>query len=89
MLLPGYDRGWLALDAIAGLTPWGLVVPEAMAHAEVAGVPPQVVPYILTVSSALCALLGTLRHQAVGATSASADTLSDTLRHPITPAEAR
>ena len=29
--LPGYDRSWLTFDAIAGLTPWGLLVPEAMA----------------------------------------------------------
>jgi MFS superfamily sulfate permease-like transporter len=29
--LPDYDRRWLALDVIAGLTLWGLVVPEAMA----------------------------------------------------------
>jgi MFS superfamily sulfate permease-like transporter len=29
--LPQYDRSWLTLDALAGLTLWGLVVPEAMA----------------------------------------------------------
>ena len=36
-----YDRSWLSLDAIAGLTLWGLVVPEAMAYAGIAGLPPQ------------------------------------------------
>jgi MFS superfamily sulfate permease-like transporter len=31
---PSYDRKWLGPDAIAGLTLWGLVAPEAI---EVAG----------------------------------------------------
>jgi len=35
--LPSYDRSWLSLDIIAGLTLWGLVVPEAMAYAGIAG----------------------------------------------------
>ena len=35
--LPEYDRSSLALDVIAGLTLWGLVVPEAMAYAGIAG----------------------------------------------------
>ena len=39
--LPRYDRAWLSLDVIAGLTLWGLVVPEAMAYAGIAGLPPQ------------------------------------------------
>ena len=39
--LPSYDRRWLGADAIAGLTLWGLVAPEAMAYAGVAGLPPQ------------------------------------------------
>ena len=30
--LPRYDRSWLTVDIIAGLTLWGLVVPEAMAR---------------------------------------------------------
>ena len=34
--LPRYDRSWLAVDIIAGLTLWGLVVPEAMAYAGIA-----------------------------------------------------
>ena len=45
--LPGYDRSWLSADAIAGLTVWGLVVPESMAYAGVAGLPPQFGLYTL------------------------------------------
>ena len=39
--LPRYDRSWLPLDVIAGLTVWALVVPESMAYAGIAGVPVQ------------------------------------------------
>lgn len=39
--LPRYDRAWLPLDVIAGLTVRALVVPESMAYAGIAGVPAQ------------------------------------------------
>ena len=45
--LPTYNRAWLSADLIAGLTLWGLVVPEAMAYAGVAGLPPQAGLYTL------------------------------------------
>jgi sulfate permease, SulP family len=38
--LPRYDRSWLSRDVIAGLTLWGLVAPEAMAYAGIAGLQP-------------------------------------------------
>ncbi len=37
----GYQRRWLVADALAGLTLWALLVPEAIAYASVAGVPAQ------------------------------------------------
>jgi len=37
--LPAYKREWLTGDIIAGLTVWALLVPEALAYAEIAGVP--------------------------------------------------
>ena len=37
--LPSYRTAWLAAGPIAGLTLWGLVVPEAMADAGIAGLP--------------------------------------------------
>jgi len=46
--LPAYQRYWLGLDVIAGLTVWVLVIPEAVAYAQIAGVPPQVVQYAST-----------------------------------------
>jgi len=77
--LPAYDRSWLTFDAIAGLTLWGLMVPEAMAYAGVAGLPPQAGLYTLVVSLLLYALLGTSRHLAVGATSATAALLASSV----------
>jgi sulfate permease, SulP family len=37
--LRGYDRTWLPVDAMAGLTIWALMVPQAMAYAGIAGEP--------------------------------------------------
>jgi high affinity sulfate transporter 1 len=36
-----YQRKWLVADALAGLTLWALLVPEAIAYASVAGIPAQ------------------------------------------------
>ncbi len=70
--LPRYDRAWLTIDVIAGLTLWGLVVPEAMAYAGIAGLPPQAGLYTLLATLLIYALLGTSRHLVVQATSATA-----------------
>ena len=70
--LPAYDRSWLTTDAIAGLTVWGLIVPQSMAFAGVAGLPPQFGLYTLVVSLLLYAVLGTSRQLIVQSTSATA-----------------
>ncbi len=70
--LPAYDRSWITTDAIAGLTVWGLVVPESMAYAGVAGLPPEFGLYTLVCSLLLYAVLGSSRHVFVQPTSASA-----------------
>jgi SulP family sulfate permease len=69
--LPLYDRSWLTFDVIAGLTLWGLLVPESMAYAGIAGLPPQAGLYTLVVSLLVYALFGTSRHLSVGPTSAT------------------
>lgn len=74
--LPRYDRSWLTVDIIAGLTLWGLVVPEAMAYAGIAGLPPQAGLYTLLAALLIYALLGTSRHLVVQATSATAALLA-------------
>ena len=67
-----YQRGWLAGDAIAGFTIWGLLIPEMIAYASLAGLPPQAGLYTLLASLVLYALFGTSRQLVVAGTSASA-----------------
>jgi Sulfate permease family len=46
--LPQYGGGkWLAADLLAGMTVWGLIVPEAMGYASIAGMPLQAGLYTL------------------------------------------
>ena len=77
--LPAYNRGWLTADAIAGLTLWGLVVPEAMAYAGIAGLPPQAGLYTLLAALLVYAIFGTSRHLVVQATSATAALLASSV----------
>ena len=77
--LPHYDRTWLAVDVIAGLTLWGLIVPEGMAYAGIAGLPPQAGLYTLLASLLVYALLGSSRHLVVQATSATAALLASSV----------
>jgi high affinity sulfate transporter 1 len=77
--LPSYDRAWLPFDVIAGLTLWGLVVPEAMAYASIAGLPPQAGLYTILAAFLVYALFGTSRHLSVGATSATAALLASSV----------
>src|SRR5215467_15525826 len=70
--LPHYQRGWLTGDAVAGFTIWGLLIPEMIAYASLAGLPPQAGLYTLLASLVLYALFGTSRQLVVAGTSASA-----------------
>ena len=70
--LPSYDRSWLRLDVLAGLTVWALLVPEAMAYASLAGLPPEAGLYAALPPLVLYAIFGTSRHVAVGPSSAVA-----------------
>ena len=70
-----YDRAWLPADAMAGLTIWALMVPQAMAYAGIAGVPVQNGLYVMPLAVVGYALLGSSRHLFVGP-SATVATLS-------------
>jgi SulP family sulfate permease len=61
-----YDRRWLPGDAMAGLTIWALIVPQAMAYAGIAGVPVQNGLYVMPLAVVGYALLGSSRHLFVG-----------------------
>lgn len=82
-----YDRSWIARDVIAGLTVWGLIVPEAMAYAGIAGLPPQAGLYTILVSLLAYAIFGTSKSLVVAATSATAALLGSTVA-AMQPADA-
>ncbi len=67
--LLGYRRPWLTRDAVAGLTLWALVVPEAMAYAAIAGVPAQFGLYAVPLAVLAYAWLGTSTRLFVGPSS--------------------
>jgi SulP family sulfate permease len=77
--LPKYNRTWLITDILAGLTLLSLVVPEGMAYAGIADLPPQFGLYTLVASLLIYALFGSSRHLTVGATSASAALMASTV----------
>jgi high affinity sulfate transporter 1 len=77
--LPRYDRGDLRFDLIAGVTVWGLLVPEMIAYAGLAGLPPQAGLYTLLATLAAYALFGTSRHVVAAGTSASAVLVASTV----------
>ena len=77
--LPRYDRRWLRFDVIAGATVWGLLVPESIAYAGLAGLPPQAGLYTLLVTLAAYAVFGTSRHLVAAATSAAAVLLASSV----------
>ena len=58
----GYRRTWVRPDVLAGLTVWAVLVPESLAYATIAGVPPVVGLYAAVPALALYALLGSSRH---------------------------
>ena len=70
--LPAYDRSWLRPDVIAALTLWALLVPEAMAYAGIAGMPPETGLYAAPLALIAYAIFGTSKHLNVGPSSAVA-----------------
>ena len=68
--LPKYQMSWLGLDLLAGLSVWALVVPQALAYANVVGVPAQYGLYTILGASVLYAVFAST-HQVVTGPSAS------------------
>jgi SulP family sulfate permease len=67
-----YDRQTLTPDLVAGVTVWALLVPEAIAYASIAGMPPQAGLYAALPAVVLYAFLATSRQLFVGPSSAVA-----------------
>src|SRR3712207_2497217 len=70
--LPTYDRRWFRADLLAGLTAWAVIVPQAVAYAQIAGLPAQAALFATPLALLGYAAFGTSRQLAVSATSATA-----------------
>ncbi len=70
--LPTYQKSWFRVDVMAALTLWALLVPEAMAYAGIAGMPPETGLYAAPLALIAYAIFGSSRHLSVGPSSAVA-----------------
>ena len=66
---PEYNRAHLMPDAFAALTVWARLVPEAMAYATIAGVPPEAGLYAAILPLFIYGIFGTSRQLSVGPSS--------------------
>ncbi|HVN11600.1 MAG TPA: SulP family inorganic anion transporter [Kineosporiaceae bacterium] len=64
--LPGYERGWLRGDVVAGAVVAALAVPQALGYASIAGAPVQVGLYAVPVALVAYAIFGSSRELVVG-----------------------
>jgi sulfate permease, SulP family len=64
--LPDYNKKWLRGDLSAGLTVGVMLIPQGMAYAMIAGLPPIYGLYASIIPLILYAILGTSRQLAVG-----------------------
>ena len=64
--LPNYRKSWWSKDVVAGLTVGVLLIPQGMAYAMIAGLPPVFGLYASLVPLLVYALLGTSRQLGVG-----------------------
>src|SRR5262250_3985896 len=74
--LPDCTSKILRADVVAGIAAAGLLIPEGMAYAGIAGVPPQMGLYAAMLGMFVYALFGTSRQLAVTSTSSSAAMLA-------------
>jgi high affinity sulfate transporter 1 len=70
--LPHYEPAWLRFDLVAGVTLAAYAVPQSLAYAGLAGLPPQTGLYCYLLAGLGYALFGSSRHLAIGPTSAIA-----------------
>jgi high affinity sulfate transporter 1 len=69
--LTGYRREWLRPDAVAGVVVWSVVTPQAVAYAQIAGLPPEAGLMAAPGALVAYALIGTSRQLVVSATTAT------------------
>lgn len=71
-VLVHYDRAWLRGDLIAGVSVAAYLVPQVMAYAEVAGLPPIAGLWAVLAPMAVYAVLGSSRQLSIGPESTTA-----------------
>ena len=64
--LPNYKRSWLKNDLFAGMTIGVILIPQGIAYAIIAGLPPIYGLYTAMIPQIVYAILGTSRQLAVG-----------------------
>jgi high affinity sulfate transporter 1 len=70
--LPSYDKTWLKFDLIAGLTLAAFAIPDNMAYATLAGLPPEYGLYAGIMAPLAYFIFATSRHASVGPSSSEA-----------------
>lgn len=70
--LRGYQRSWLRYDVLAGVTVAAYLIPQVMAYAEVAGLPPVVGLWAIVGPLLVYAVLGSSQQLSVGPESTTA-----------------
>src|SRR5512137_2609720 len=70
--LPTYDKSWLKFDLIAGLTLAAFAIPDNMAYATLAGLPPEYGLYAGIMAPLAYFVFATSRHASVGPSSSEA-----------------
>ena len=85
---PMVDRRSLRADALAGLTGTIILVPQAVAYASIAGLPPEYGLYTAIVPVIVSALFGSSRHLVSGPTAALSIVIFATLSPLAEPGSA-
>ncbi|HEV7514213.1 MAG TPA: SulP family inorganic anion transporter, partial [Candidatus Acidoferrum sp.] len=67
---PQYEKQWLRLDFVAGLTLAAYAIPVSLAYASLAGLPGEAGLYSCLLGGVVYAVFGASRQMAVGPTSA-------------------
>ena len=70
--LPEYDRSWIRTDVLAGITVAAAVIPEGLAYASLAGLPPQTGLYAALMGAVAYVFFASSRQVLLGPTSALA-----------------
>jgi SulP family sulfate permease len=78
-LLRGYRRPWLRPDLLAALSLWAVLVPQALAYGQLAGLPPVTGLYTALGAMLLYALFGTSRYLNLGPESSVAILVASSL----------